>query len=41
MAGDGRAVEILELQPEGKRPMTLAAFRNGHPWEEGMRLEAV
>jgi methionyl-tRNA formyltransferase len=35
------AVEIVELQPEGKRPMSLAAFRNGHHWVAGMRLESV
>lgn len=35
------AISIVELQPEGKRPMSLAAFRNGHRWEAGMRLEAV
>lgn len=37
----GKAIEIVELQPEGKRPMSLAAFRNGHRWDAGMRLEAV
>jgi methionyl-tRNA formyltransferase len=37
--GDG-AVEIMELQPEGKRPMPLRDFRNGHPWHAGMRLES-
>jgi methionyl-tRNA formyltransferase len=36
-AGDG-VVEIIELQPEGKRPMPLADFRNGNPWNAGMRL---
>jgi len=40
-AGDGIGVEILEVQPEGKRPMSLAAYRNGHQWHEGMRVEAV
>ena len=40
-AGDRRGVEIIELQPEGKRPMPLAAYRNGHPWEPGTRLESV
>ena len=39
-AGDG-AVEIVELQPEGKRPMPLAAYRHGHRWEAGMRLESM
>jgi methionyl-tRNA formyltransferase len=35
------ALELVELQPEGKRPMRLAAFRNGHRWDAGMRLEPV
>ena len=35
------SLEIVELQPEGKRPMTLAAFRNGHRWEAGMWLEPI
>jgi methionyl-tRNA formyltransferase len=39
-AGIG-SVEILEVQPEGKRPMPLSAYRNGHPWEAGMRLESL
>jgi methionyl-tRNA formyltransferase len=34
-------VVVVELQPEGKRPMSLAAFCNGHRWEAGMRLEPV
>lgn len=38
--GTGRLV-VVELQPEGKRPMTLEAFRNGHPWRAGMRLESI
>jgi len=39
-AGDGsQAVEILEVQPQGTRPMPLPAYRNGKPWESGMRLE--
>jgi methionyl-tRNA formyltransferase len=38
--GDG-AVQILEIQPEGKRPMSLDAFCNGRPWEPGMRLESL
>jgi hypothetical protein len=49
-ASDGDAIgtelhvgglEIVELQPEGKRPMGLTAYRNGHKWEAGMRLESV
>jgi methionyl-tRNA formyltransferase len=40
--GTGRgAIEVVEVQPEGKRPMPLTAYRNGHPWEPGMRLESI
>ena len=35
------ALQIVELQPEGKRPMSLDAFRNGHRWDMGMRLESL
>jgi methionyl-tRNA formyltransferase len=38
--GDG-VLEIIEIQPEGKRPMPLDAYRNGHRWEPGMRLESI
>ena len=38
--GDG-TIELLELQPEGRRPMTLAAYRNGRPWTAGFRLESI
>ncbi len=34
-------IEIVELQPEGKRPMSLADFRNGHRWDAEMRLESI
>jgi methionyl-tRNA formyltransferase len=40
-AGDENAVEILEVQPEGKRPMPLQDFRNGRPWHQGMRVESI
>jgi len=40
-AGDGAlAVEILELQPAGGRPMTLEDYRRGHSWMPGMKLVA-
>jgi len=39
--GGKSAVEILEVQPEGRRVMTLADFRRGHAWMPGMRLESV
>lgn len=35
------AIELIDVQPEGKRPMPLAAFRNGHPWKPGMVLESI
>jgi len=35
------AIEIVELQPQGKRPMSLIAFKNGHQWSAGMRLESI
>jgi methionyl-tRNA formyltransferase len=38
--GDG-AVEILEIQPDGKRPMSLSDYRHGNAWMPGMKLEAV
>lgn len=38
--GDG-SIELLELQPEGKKPMSLAAFRNGRPWTAGLRFESI
>jgi methionyl-tRNA formyltransferase len=41
-AGDGKmAVEVVEIQPEGKRPMLLADFRRGHAWMPGMRLGEI
>ena len=39
--GDFSAIEILEVQPEGKRSMTLADFKNGRDWNPGMRLESI
>jgi methionyl-tRNA formyltransferase len=35
------AVELLEVQPESKRPMPMAAYRNGHPWPTGARVESA
>jgi methionyl-tRNA formyltransferase len=39
-AGDG-AVEILEIQPDGKRPMSLTDYHRGNLWMPGMKLQAV
>jgi methionyl-tRNA formyltransferase len=35
--GDG-LLEFVEVQPEGGRPMSISAYRNGHPWPVGGRL---
>jgi methionyl-tRNA formyltransferase len=35
------ALELVELQPEGKKPMSLTAFRNGHRWDAKLRVEPV
>jgi len=40
-AGAGEGIQIVELQPEGKRPMPLDAYRRGNRWQPGMRLESV
>lgn len=40
-AGDGAAIQVVEIQPAGRNRMSLTAFRNGHPWEPGMRLESL
>jgi methionyl-tRNA formyltransferase len=34
------AVEILEVQPEGGRPMSVADYRRGHVWMPGMRINS-
>ena len=39
--GDGTSIEILEVQPEGKRVMSLADFHRGHAWDGGMRAESI
>jgi len=38
--GAGR-LEMVEVQPEGKKAMRLGAYRNGHRWEEGMRVVSI
>jgi methionyl-tRNA formyltransferase len=37
-AGDGKLVQITQLQPEGKRKMTAWEYLNGRPLREGDRL---
>jgi hypothetical protein len=39
--GTVSGVEILDVQPEGKRPMPLTAYRNGHRWDDGLRIESI
>jgi methionyl-tRNA formyltransferase len=36
-AGNG-TVDVVEVQPDGKRPMSLSDYRRGHRWCAGMRL---
>lgn len=36
--GDGKALEILELQPDGKKAMAASAFLMGHPIQVGTVL---
>ncbi len=38
VAGDGRTVDMLEVQPEGRRPMPTADYARGRPWADGMRV---
>jgi methionyl-tRNA formyltransferase len=35
------AVEILDVQPDGKRAMALADYRRGHQWMPGTRVESI
>lgn len=37
-AGDGRAIRLIEVQPEGRKPMSGAAFLRGHKLDIGMRV---
>ncbi len=39
-AGDGLCVDLLSVQPEGKRVMTVREFVAGHPIQPGTRFEA-
>jgi methionyl-tRNA formyltransferase len=40
-AGGAAGVELLEIQPAGRRPMSLADYRRGNPWMPGMRLRSL
>jgi methionyl-tRNA formyltransferase len=39
--GQGGVIEAAEIQPAGKRPMALEAYRRGHRWEAGMVLRSI
>jgi methionyl-tRNA formyltransferase len=41
IAASAGRVEIIEVQPSGKRPMPLADYRRGHRWTAGLRVESV
>lgn len=34
-------LQVIEVQPEGKTPMSLAAYQNGHRWPGGARVESA
>jgi methionyl-tRNA formyltransferase len=40
-AGGGGIVDVIEVQPAGKRGMPIEAYRRGHRWNAGMRLRAI
>ena len=40
-AGDDTGVEIVEVQPDGRKPMPLPDYRRGHRWHAGLRLSPV
>jgi methionyl-tRNA formyltransferase len=35
------AVELIEIQPDDKRSMSLSDYRRGNPWMPGMKLESI
>ncbi|HSV15294.1 MAG TPA: methionyl-tRNA formyltransferase [Tepidisphaeraceae bacterium] len=39
-AGSG-AIEILNVQPDGKRPMSLNDYQRGNRWVAGLRVQSV
>ena len=34
-------VEVLECQPDGGRPMSMADYKRGHRWQAGLRLQGI
>jgi methionyl-tRNA formyltransferase len=41
LAGDGRVVHVLQIQPEGRKTMTAREFLSGHRIKPGVRLGPV
>ena len=41
LADPHRALEVLDVKPEGRGVMPLAAYRNGHPWQSAWKLESI
>lgn len=39
-AGRG-TIELLECQPDGGKPMPIDAYRRGHRWQAGLRLQSI
>jgi methionyl-tRNA formyltransferase len=39
-AGRG-TIELLECQPDGGKPMPIKAYRRGHRWQAGLRLQSI
>ena len=37
----GGCIELIEVQPEGGKLMSLDDYRRGHRWQAGLRLESV
>ena len=40
-AGDGAGVEIVEVQPDGRKPMPLPDYQRGNRWHAGLRLMPI
>jgi methionyl-tRNA formyltransferase len=34
-------IELVEVQPEGGKPMPMEAYKRGHCWQAGLRLENI
>jgi methionyl-tRNA formyltransferase len=41
VANGAEALEILEVQPAGKKPMSLTDYRRGNLWAPGIQLAAI